>query len=186
MEAAVSSSTTALVVAIVGVFGTLFAPIVSQRLTARARRDEFERERTLRNDEYAREQQQARFSNKRNCYLSLSTSAGRYRSELMRYLYRVDHETLDENARPTLDEVRFRFLTSVYETRLTGNLKVVERLDILREEIAEAYAATMRLAEGNPEPGGSFEEIRALIFTMWGRAWPPLLMAMREDLGIED
>jgi hypothetical protein len=186
VEAAVSSSISALVVAIVGVFGTLFAPIVGQRLTARTRREEFERDRDHKSDEYVREQQRARFSEKRNCYLSLSISAGRYRSELMRYLHKVRIKTLDENARPTLEETRYRFLASVYETRLTGRLKVVERLDTLREEIAKAYAATMNLAEGNPGPNGSFDEIRASISVVWDRAWPPLLIAMREDLGIED
>ena len=181
-----SSNISSLVVAIVGVFGTLFAPIVSQRLTAQARREEFERDRDHQSDIYSREQQQARFLEKRNCYLSLSMSAGRYRSELMRYLHKVHNKTLDENARPTLEETRVRFLASVYETRLTGRLKVVERLDMLREEIAKTYAGTMNLAEGNPGPNGSFEEIRASIFAVWEQTWPPLLTAMREDLGIED
>ncbi len=102
-----SSGITALVVAIVGVTGTLFAPIVSQRLTARARRDEFERERVHRNDEHVREQQKTRFSEKHNRYLSLSISAGRYRIELMKYLHMVHLETLGENARTTVDEARF-------------------------------------------------------------------------------
>jgi hypothetical protein len=182
----VSGGTTALVVAIVGVFGTLFAPIVSQRLTAQARRDDFERERTQRNDEYAREQQQARASSKRNCYLSLSQSAGRYHSELMNYLYKINLKTHDEDARTTLDEARFRFNASQHEIRLTGTLKVVERSDTFSEEIAGLFAATMRLAQGNPEPDDSFEKLRARIFTMWRQVWPPLLIAMREDLGVED
>jgi hypothetical protein len=54
----VSSNISALVVAIVGVFGTPFAPIVSQRLTAQARREEFERDRDHQSDIYSREQQQ--------------------------------------------------------------------------------------------------------------------------------
>jgi hypothetical protein len=129
----------------------------------------------------------SRFSEKRNCYLSLSMSAGRYRSELMRYLHKVHNKTMGENARPTLEETRVRFLASVYETRLTGRrLKAVERLDMLREEIAKTYAATMNLAEGNPGRNGSFEEIRASLFAVWEQAWPPLLTAMREDFGIED
>ena len=51
-----NSNISALIIAIVGVIGTLSASIISQRLSARARREELEIQRLQQRDEYEREQ----------------------------------------------------------------------------------------------------------------------------------
>jgi hypothetical protein len=52
----VSAKTSAILIAPVGAFGTLVAPIISQRLSARAKRDEFEMQKSQRLDDREQEQ----------------------------------------------------------------------------------------------------------------------------------
>jgi len=60
-----NSNISALIIAIVGVVGTLSASIISQRLSARARRDELEIQRLQRRDEYDREQARGQLETQR-------------------------------------------------------------------------------------------------------------------------
>jgi hypothetical protein len=181
-----NSATTALTIAIVGVFGTLSAPIVSQRLSARARREEFDQQRLHRTDEYAREQNDKVFTAKRNCYLGLFIATRRYRAELMSYLYAVNRKAVNEAAQSRLEEARFAFLASVSETQLTGNRTVLDALRPIRAGNTKGYAAIKGLEEGHPEPDGSFEEIRAFLYELWDKGWPQVVEAVRADLGVVD
>jgi hypothetical protein len=56
MRAAMNDDVGALVIAVVGVIGTLSAAVISQVLSARGRREELETQRLQRRDEYKREQ----------------------------------------------------------------------------------------------------------------------------------
>lgn len=180
-----NAAVTALIVAIVGVTGTLLAPIVSQRLSARARREEFELQRVQRQDEYKREQQEKTLSAKRACYITVISAGRRYRLELMRYLYAVNERTVGDDARERLEEARFAFNTSLAETELTAAGPVLEALDPIRKGLSESYAAIMNLEQGAQQFNGSFEEIRAVLLKLWD-AWPPAHAAMRDDLGVKD
>lgn len=99
-----NAAITALIVAIVGVLGTLLAPIVSQRLSARARREEFEMQRTQQLDEYRRQQEEKVLMAKRACYITVISSARRYRLELMRYLFAVKEGAVDDTAGSRLEK----------------------------------------------------------------------------------
>jgi hypothetical protein len=180
------SATTALVIAIVGVLGTLSASIVSQRLSARARHQELEQQRLDRIDEYAREQKEKVFTSKRNCYLGLSIATRRYRVELMNYLYSVDRGAVNEDAQSRLQEARFAFLASVSETQLAGSLSVLDALEPVIKGNARAYAAVKNLEAGRPESDGSFDEIKAFIHKIWDNEWPQVIERARADLYVHD
>jgi len=177
---------TALIIAIVGVCGTLTAPIVSQRLSARARREEFDQQRLQKADEYARGQQRETFAAKRSCYIALFVATRRYRVELMNYLHTVNQGKLDDNARSRLEDARFTFHACVSEAQLTGSLAVLEELEPIRVGTTKAYGAIRSLEYGDPEPDGSFEEIKAFLFKIWDNEWPRVQRAMRADLGVAD
>jgi hypothetical protein len=177
-----SAAVTALVVAIVGVIGTLIAPIISQRLSALARREEFDQQRIQRQDEYEREQQEKALAMKRACYITVISGARRYRIELMRYLYAVKDGTLDNGAQTRLEEARLAFNTSLAETELTASPPVLEALDPIRRGLSESYSTIMNL--GIPQLDDMFEEIRNFLLKLWD-AWPPAHAAMRVDLGVK-
>jgi hypothetical protein len=180
-----NAAVTALVVAIVGVIGTLLAPIVSQRLSARARREEFEQQRTQRQDEYERQQRERELTIKRTCYITVISGARRYRLELMRYLYAIKEDTVDDGARDRLEEARLAFNTSLAETELTAAGPVLEALDPIRRGMSDSYTAIKDLEQDTPRSNGTFEEIRTFLLKLWD-AWPPAHAAMRADLGVKD
>jgi hypothetical protein len=179
------ASITALLIAVVGVFGTLFAPIVSQRLSARARREEFELQRLHRQEEYDRERQQEIFVNKRNCYIEIISAARRYRLELMNHLYEVNRGTVDYAASARLEEARLAFGTSFAQAQLTGTLAVLEAVEPIRKGMSDSYQSIKNLEEGAPNPGESFEEVRDFLLGLWDE-WPRLHTAIRVDLGVKD
>jgi len=79
-----SNGVSAIVIAVVGVLGTLAGAIVSQVLSARARRADFEMQREQRKEEYVQERQKTDLANKRSCYITMMASSRRYRIELMK------------------------------------------------------------------------------------------------------
>jgi type II secretory pathway pseudopilin PulG len=180
-----NASITALTIAIVGVMGTLLAPIVTQRLSARARREEFEQQRSQRREEYRRDQQEKVLINKRNCYVTMISTARHYRLELMSYLYAVKQGAVDNSAKDRLQNARLAFATSLAETQLTGTRSVLKALEPIRKGMSESYTATKGLEEARQESDGSFDEIRAFLLKLW-EEWPPAYTAMRKDLGVED
>lgn len=68
-----SDEVNALIIAAVGVLGTLSASIVTQILSARTQLRTFEMQGSSRKEEYYREQEQAILSIKRSCYIAMST-----------------------------------------------------------------------------------------------------------------
>jgi len=180
-----NASVTAVVLAIVGVIGTLLAPIVSQRLSAQARREEFDLQRLQRQEEYDRGQQEKVLANKRSCYVTMISATRRYRLELMNYLYAVNEDSVDSGARGRLEEARLGFNTSLAETQLTGIAPVLEALEPITKRMSECYMATKTLERHSSKSNSSFEEIKSSLLKLWDE-WPRLYAAMRDDLGVKD
>jgi type II secretory pathway pseudopilin PulG len=180
------STTTALGIAIVGVLGTLLAPIVSQALSTKARREEFQQQRAVQLEEYDRQQSEKAAEAKRSCYLRLFIASRHYRVVLINYLHTVNREGVDESARSRLEEARRGFLASISETQLTGSLLVIEALGPLRAANTKAYSAIKDLEEGHPQQGFSFEEIRGFLLTAWDEEWSQIVRTVRADLGFVD
>jgi len=181
-----NAGTTALIISIVGVIGTLLASIVTQRLSAVARREELKQQRLLGQDEYEREQRDKVLANKRTCYVAMISTTRRYRLELMSYLYGIKQGAVDNEAETRLQDARLAFAMSLAETQLTGTIPVLEALEPIRKGMAHGYAETKELEQGpSPESNSSFEEIRTFLLKLWDE-WPTAYAAMRSDLGVED
>jgi len=177
---------TALIISIVGVVGTLLASIVTQRLSAVARREELKQQRLLRQDEYEREQREKVLANKRICYVAMISTTRRYRLELMSYLYAVKQGAVNDEAGTRLQDARLAFAMSLAETQLTGTIPVLEALEPIRKGMAQGYAETRELEQRSlPESASSFEEIRTFLLKLWDE-WPTAYAAMRSDLRVED
>ena len=72
-----SVSDSALIVAVVGVAGTLLAPMFSQRMAARTQRDQFEQQRRVAQEDQALEQRRTGLSARRACYIATNSAARR-------------------------------------------------------------------------------------------------------------
>jgi hypothetical protein len=180
------ASSTALVIAIVGVCGTLFAPIVSQTLSVRARREEFKLQSSQRQEEHEREHQKELLANKRGCYLLTMSTARRYRQELMNHLYAVNKGQALEASSEQLEEARLTFNASLAELQLTGVKIVLQALEPIRTRLSKSYESIKNLEEHRPKPGESFDELKESLLFLWVDEWPAMLEAMRIDLDVED
>jgi hypothetical protein len=175
----------AIAIAIVGVVGTLAGAIVSQLLSARARRAEFEIQQYQRKEDYIRERQEAELTNKRSCYIAMMASSRRYRVELMNFLYAVKQEAVDTTARNDLEAARRACVDSIGEVQLVATLKALSTIDPVNSGLSKAYSATKHLEAGEPEPDASFEEINQSLTDLWDQ-WRYMRDAMRQDLGVKD
>src|SRR5271170_5272293 len=179
------ATTTALIIAIVGVAGTLSASVTSQILSARVRREEISLQRSHRQEDYDRERLETVLTQKRDCYISITSSSRRYRVELMNYLFAIKGGSTDSETNARLEDARIAFSVSFAEAQLTGSLPVLETITSLRNGLRDGYRAIRELESEPSRSDGSFTEVQKFLLELWD-SWPPLHDAMRTDLGVID
>jgi len=92
-----STEIVSLVIAVVGVCGTLASAIVTQRLSLRSKQTELEHAERVRLAEQEAEERQRRTEQLRTCYVRLNANDRNYRDALLAYAYVLDRERrLDE------------------------------------------------------------------------------------------
>jgi hypothetical protein len=168
----------ALVLALVGVLGTLSASIVTQVLSARNQSRAFDLQ-------ARREQELGEQSTKRSCYIAMFANSRRYRIELMNYLYAVRAKAVDDAARADLEEARRAYSTSVAETELTAGAEVIATIKSIDRVLSPSFARIKMLERDDPQSSSSFEEIQTTLGTFWD-LWPGMQHAMRRELHPSD
>ncbi|WP_411105557.1 hypothetical protein [Streptomyces sp. cmx-4-9] len=173
----------ALAVALVGVTGTLLAPVLSQRLVARIQSQQFEREERLGELRWQREQRVAEQAARRACYVTANAGYRRYRQELMLFLWLVRKGEDTARGRSDLEDARRGMHAAFAEAQMTASDAVLAELDGMTRALAGTYARVLRLEEGDPYQDGSFEDIHAELLALRER-WERMRDAMRADLGV--
>ncbi|WP_371502205.1 hypothetical protein OG871_34455 [Kitasatospora sp. NBC_00374] len=173
-----------LLIASVGVVGTLLSPVVTTRLSARLQRDQFDAQRALALDTHRQDGLRAQHAEKRACYVTLNAASRRYRVVQMNYLYAVEDGRLDDEDRRELEESRRAHGAAVAEAQMTAAPKVLDELETISGALSRSYRRIRRLESGQPEPDGSFDEVRAELLALWDE-WKGLRDAMRLDLGVD-
>ncbi|MFE4262137.1 hypothetical protein [Streptomyces sp. NPDC056883] len=171
-----------LAAAVVGVTGTLIASVLSQRLTARVQSEQFARQQQVAEGQWLREQQVVELTRRREAYKSVNASFRRYRTQLMNFLWTVHKDAVTAEAREVVEEARRDHHSVFAEAQLVASGEVLAELNDMTKVLSETYRRIMCLEEGNPDPNGSFEEIRTDFGRLW-RQWERMLGAMRADLG---
>ncbi|MFJ6717721.1 hypothetical protein [Streptomyces sp. NPDC091259] len=169
----------------IAVAGTLIAPVLSQRLVARAESHRLERQERPAAAQWTREQRAAESDKRRACYVTSNSGYRRYRIELMKYLWLVHKGEATDEARTALEDARHAMHASFAEAQMIASDAVLAELDSMSQTLAHMYDRVMRLEEGGPDPGGSFEEIRAGLLRA-NEQWVVMRGAMRSDLGVAD
>lgn len=183
MGGLVESGLIALGAAVVGVAGTLLATVVSQRMLARVQAAQFEREQQVAHTRWVREQEVADLARRRECYAAANAAYRRYRIALMSFLWLVHRAPVTSAERAVVEEARGGHHAAFAEAQMIASAAVLAELDAMTQGIAEAYVRTMRLADGTPEPDGTFEEIHAELRALTARS-DVMRSAMRADLGV--
>ncbi|MFB8271021.1 hypothetical protein ACFC96_31035 [Streptomyces sp. NPDC055955] len=177
------SAAIALVAAVVGVAGTLLAPVLAHRSGARAQKAEFERQQQAAHAQWAREQQQSELAVRRTCYIETNAAYRRYRTQQMNYLWHVHRGEVTEAGKDELEAARMAHHAAFAEAQMVASPAVLAQLDDVAKALSEGYRRTKCLEEGNPDPGDTFEVIEAYLHWIWER-WEEMRAVMRADLGL--
>ncbi|NDK29402.1 hypothetical protein FSY75_34210 [Streptomyces sp. TR1341] len=172
-----------LAAAVVGVTGTLVASVLSQRLLARDQSAQFQRQQQAVDAQWHREQQVAELNRRREGYMQVNASFRRYRTQLMNFLWTVHKEAVTPDERELVEEARRDHHSVLAEAQMVASAAVLVELDGMTNALSRVYRRIMCLEEGNPDPDGSFNEIRTDFVQLWER-WEGMRAVMRADLGL--
>ncbi|MCE3036027.1 hypothetical protein [Streptomyces sp. CMSTAAHL-2] len=172
-----------LAAAVVGVTGTLVASVLSQRLLARDQSAQFQRQQQAVDAQWRREQQVAELNRRREGYMQVNASFRRYRTQLMNFLWSVHKEAVTPDERELVEEARRDHHSVLAEAQMVASAAVLVELDGMTNALSRVYRRIMCLEEGNPDPDGSFDEIRTDFVQLWER-WEGMRAVMRADLGL--
>jgi ribosome-associated translation inhibitor RaiA len=169
-----TAAVTAMITAVVGVLGTLFAPVLSQRLTSRQRAEEAEvaEHRRL-------------FEDRRTAYTAMNRASRQFHTLLKDALHRLRDDVYTDHDREQLEEVRREYRDRYAEAQMVVPERILEASRAVNEVLAGIDALVKRLDRGRARDGES--AVRALLDLK--EAEPRLAemrRLMREDLGVAD
>ncbi|AZM89218.1 MULTISPECIES: hypothetical protein [Streptomyces] len=188
-------------IALIGMTGTLFAPLLTQRLVGRVQSEQFERQERMAEGQWQREQRAAELDVRRACYVAAMAGYRRYRIELMNFLWLAhkagaagdgdgagngngDRDAVRAAGRADLEAARQAMHLAFAEAQLVGSEAVVAELDATAERLSQAFYRVLRLDEGDPVPDGGFEAVKADLLGL-GERWKEMRAVMRADLGTD-
>ncbi|MEU9911705.1 hypothetical protein [Streptomyces sp. NPDC051001] len=169
-----TAAVTAMITAVVGVLGTLFAPVLSQRLTSRQRAEEAEvaEHRRL-------------FEDRRTAYTAMNRASRQFHTLLKDALHRLRDDVYTDHDREQLEEVRREYRDRYAEAQMVVPERILQASRAVNEVLAGIDAVVKRLDRGRARDGES--AARALLDLK--EAEPRLSemrRLMREDLGVAD
>ncbi|GGW36316.1 hypothetical protein AB0E64_07020 [Streptomyces caelestis] len=169
-----TAAVTAMITAVVGVLGTLFAPVLSQRLTVRQREEE-----TRAGEE------RRRFEERRDTYTAMNRASRQFHTLLKDALHRLRDEVYGDAERDQLEETRRDYRDRYAQAQMIVPERILEASRSVNEVLAGIDAAVKRFDRGVARDGESAEG--ALLEL---KEAEPRLSAMRrlmrEDLGVAE
>ncbi|MFC8590297.1 hypothetical protein [Streptomyces atroolivaceus] len=166
-----SAATAAMITAVVGVLGTLFAPVVTSRVAKRQRAEE----RRV-------EERRRHFEERRTAYTSMNRATRHFHTLLKDALHRMRDGVYTDEDRAGLEEGRRDYRDSYAEAQMIvpdAVLAASRRLNVI---LAGVDAALKRVDRGLPRDGETAERLLLEL----GAADPELTAmhhVMRQDLG---
>ncbi len=178
-----SGDDTAVVIAIVGVFGTLAGTVGSQYLAAKSKRSELAYQERVRSDERKHDDDVARLESKRSCYVQFMATARNYRLEMLNLL----HSSGEKPDREHLEEARREFVACFAEAQLVASPDVLSKLEPFNLGLAAAYHEYVngQRATGVIH-GRAFEIVDQSLKDIWDDQWQAMRESMRRDLSTQD
>lgn len=169
-----TAAVTAMITAVVGVLGTLFAPVLSQRLTSRQRAEEAELT-----------ERRRRFEDRRAAYTAMNRASRQFHTLLKDALHRLRDDVYTDHDREQLEEVRREYRDRYAEAQMVVPERILQASRAVNQVLAGIDAVVKRLDRGRARDGES--AVQALLDLK--EAEPRLSemrRLMREDLGVAD
>lgn len=178
-----STGVLALIVAIVGVVGTLASALLTQTLSLRAKRVEVEEQRQQRLDDRDEERRRTEFKDRRDSCIALNMAARRFRQALKNCLFEGVGEKGSE-----LEAARQEFTSRYGEAQMILPDAVLHVASAASGRLAEAYGkvkATQQL--GSPRlAAAERDKLENFLDHEVGSVLRQLRHSMRRDLGVTD
>ncbi|MFG2886060.1 hypothetical protein ACGFYV_27810 [Streptomyces sp. NPDC048297] len=169
-----TAAITAMITAVVGVLGTLFAPVLRQRQADRRRAEEAELagHRRL-------------FEERRAAYTAMNRASRQFHTLLKDALHRIRDGVYSDHDREQLEEARLDYRDRYAEAQMVVPERILDASRDVNRVLAGVDAAVKRLDRGRAGDGESAD--RSLLDL---KDAEPLLTTMRRlmraDLGVED
>jgi type II secretory pathway pseudopilin PulG len=189
-----NADVTTVLIAVLGVAGTLSSPLLGQRTAARARQQESDLKRQeLREErEYARQGQT--LQELRSMYAALNTAARQYTQELRAYLRMIVAEgvTDGDGGRTDLAKARKKYRDLYSDAQMILPDKVLFAAALVNDGLGNAYGMVKRLEFGESrvgsveDPGDTIESVQEYCSVALYNLIIDLRQLMREDLGVSD
>ncbi|MFE3516088.1 hypothetical protein [Streptomyces sp. NPDC059166] len=169
-----SAAIAAMITAVFGVLGTLFAPVITSRAARRQRSADL------------RAEEERRFlDDRRASYIAMNRATGHFHTLLKDALHRVRDGVYTEEDRTALEEARRDYRDRYAEAQMIVPGTVLAASRALNAVLAGVDAALKRVDRGVPRDGETAERLLVDV-----RAADPRLAVlhrvMRESLGIRD
>jgi hypothetical protein len=183
-----SSAVVSLVIAIVGVCGTLASAIFTQRLSQRARLEELGRTERLRIADLEAAEKKSKTDQLRNCYVQLNANDRHYRDAMLAYAYAVKSGLPGEAEAAEMKAARRAQRRTRAEAQMMVSEEVLESEGRVNSELTVAYRHLQRIQRGEADDRDReplLEEVIELldeVIRLLARA----RVVMRLDLGVID
>ncbi|MFF3836690.1 hypothetical protein [Streptomyces sp. NPDC001930] len=191
------ASWTALLIAVVGVAGTLGAALLTQsradrtkrmelQAAAEQRREERGHAEELLRAEEARQRRRESLERRRACCVALNTAARQYLTEMTNHLHALGRGEGVASSLENLEAARSAFRGSHAESQMILPNVVSRASGAAKERLNEAYGTLRKYAA---DPATYAEELSTMEAGLHQEVWPSveaMMKAMRADLGVED
>jgi hypothetical protein len=174
-----------IIVAAMGVLGTLFSPLVSSWVSMKSKRQEFDFNRHGKDDEQRRAARREAFVERRDCYISLNRTAREYHASLRTRSHAIEADELNRGTDESLLEIRQDYRRCHAEAQMIVSDEVLRLARPVNGKLAEAYGMLRRIEEGSADAGETPAAVRSLLETVW-EPLRELRSQMRADLGVSD
>ncbi|KUF19348.1 hypothetical protein [Streptomyces silvensis] len=179
------TSISQIVIAVLGIGGTLAAAVITQRGADRARARELEHARRLQQDEREHATRQARLEARRTCYAALSAGTRDLANVMTNVLHALEQDEMTDDLRSDLDRARREHRMRHAEAQMVLPDPVTETASTANRHLGDLYGLLRRLDADTARPGESLESARRGLTGLWEPLWR-MRHVMRVDLGITD
>ncbi|MEU6378384.1 hypothetical protein [Streptomyces sp. NPDC046909] len=179
------SSVSQIVIAVLGIGGTLASGLLTQRSANRARDREWQHTRQLQSDEREHAARQTRLEARRTCYGTLNAGTRDLLNVMTKILHALERDEVTDDLRADLDRARRDHRLRHAEATMQLPDPVMAAASTANRHLGDLYGLLMRLDTGTAEQGEDTASARERMNTVWDALWT-MRHVMRVDLGITD
>jgi len=184
-----SAELTTVLVAVLGVCGTLLSPILVQQIASRAKRLEFDLQRQQQLDERRESRRQQALDERRAMYAAFNTAARRYTQALRAYLRAIYNGEVSDEDKALLAGARQSYRDLYSDAQMVFPDEVLAVASSVNTALGDTYGKARRLESGRSAAdagptGKDIEEAQEYCRVQLYELIGDMRQVMREDLGV--